>query len=335
MDQTVEASLALSYDLLSSDLQRQFRALAVFPETFDLGGAAAVWGTERDAAHDALGTLVKYSLLEWGEARKRYSLHDLVRDFAASKLSDNEKIRAKRRHAEHYLAVASAADNLYLKGGEATLQGLRFFDTEWGNIRAGQAWAAALAGQDDAAARLASRYADGAVYCLDLRQHPRERILWLEAALAAARRLKDRAAEGAHRGNLGNAYALLGETRRAIEFYEKALGINREAGDRRGEGGTLGNLGIAHKNLGELRRAIEFYEKQVLIVREIGDRRGEGSALGNLGNAYVALGEARRAIEYYENALGIDHEVGDRRGEAQDLGNLGLAYADLGRFEEH
>ena len=36
-------------------------------------------------------------------------------------------------------------------------------------------------------------------------------------------------------GNLGLAYADLGESRKAIENYEQALKIDREIGDRRGE----------------------------------------------------------------------------------------------------
>jgi tetratricopeptide (TPR) repeat protein len=71
-------------------------------------------------------------------------------------------------------------------------------------------------------------------------------------------------------------------------------------GDRRGEGNALGNLGLAYAALGEARRAIEFYEQALVIDREIGDRRGEGADLGNLGSAYFTLGEARRAIEFYE-----------------------------------
>ena len=100
--------------------------------------------------------------------------------------------------------------------------------------------------------------------------------------------------------------------------------IVREIGDRRGEGTALGNLGAAYADLGETRRAIELYEQQLVIVREIGDRRGEGTALGNLGTAYADLGETRRAIELYEQRLVIAREIGDRRGEGTALGNLGL-----------
>jgi hypothetical protein len=52
----------------------------------------------------------------------------------------------------------------------------------------------------------------------------------------AGRRLRDRSAEGVHLGNLGLAYAALGENRRAIQHHEQALVISREIGDRQGEG---------------------------------------------------------------------------------------------------
>ena len=143
-------------------------------------------------------------------------------------------------------------------------------------------------------------------------------------------------------GNLGIAYANLGETRRAIELYEQDLAIAREIGDRHGEASATGNLGLAYADLGETRRAIELYEQHLAIAREIGDRRGEANATGNLGLAYADLGETRRAIELYEQHLAIAREIGDRRGEASTTGNLGIAYADLGEtrraielYEQH
>ncbi len=64
----------------------------------------------------------------------------------------------------------------------------------------------------------------------------------------------------------------------------------------------MGNLGNAYADLGEVRKAIEYHEQALVIDREIGDRRGEGADLGNLGLAYAALGEVRKAIEYFEQA---------------------------------
>jgi tetratricopeptide (TPR) repeat protein len=55
-----------------------------------------------------------------------------------------------------------------------------------------------------------------------------------------------------------------------------------------GEGNALGNLGLAYAALGETRKAIDYYEQRLVIAREIGDRRGEGNALANMGLALRA-----------------------------------------------
>lgn len=138
----IDASLGLSYDLLDAPARERWRALAVFPDSFDVAGVAAVWRMGNDAAQDALGELLKFSLLEWKEDKERYRLHDLSRVFADSRLGDGERAEAALLHAKHYQNVALGAENLFLKGGEAVLQALSRFDSEWINIHAGQAWAA-------------------------------------------------------------------------------------------------------------------------------------------------------------------------------------------------
>jgi tetratricopeptide (TPR) repeat protein len=326
----VEASLSLSYDLFTADLQQRWRTLAVFPDTFDLAAAAAVWALDTDAAHDTLGELVKYSLLDWDDTARRYSLHDLARLFAANRLSADERHTAQARHAAHYLSVLRTADNLYKRGGEALMRGLMLFDMEWTNIQAGQSWAVRHADNDKAATSLCARYPDVGANVLPLRQHPRERINWMDKALTAARQLPDRGIEATHLGNLGSAYTELGEPGPAVELYQQDLAIRREIGDRRGEGIALGGLGNAYYASGEIRRAIDFYEQHLAIARETGDRRGEGAALGNLGGAYYTLGETHRAIEFYEQDIDIAREIGDRHGEGIVLFNMSLALDKLG-----
>src|ERR1041384_6628032 len=319
--QLIDASLSLSYELLSEELRERWRWLAVFPDTFAGDAAAAVWEIEVDQAKYILGELMATSQVEWIETSDRYRLHDLALLFADAKLTAEERAVGQKRFATHYKGVLAASKELYKKGGESLLRGLALFDLEWGNIQTGHAWVAAQADVADAdVARLSMTYPDAGAYVLDLRQHSHERIRWLEIALAAVRHLKDRKGEGATLGNLGNAYANLGEARRAIKFYEQALLVDREIGDRRGESADLGNLGNAYRSLGEVDRAIQFYEQALLIDREIGDQIGRASDLGNLGNAYRSLGEVDRAIQFYEQALLIDREIGDRRGEGDDLG---------------
>ncbi len=327
----VEASLNLSYRQLPAETQRVFRALAVFPADFDAAAAVVVCGDEGNAQ---LGTLFRYSLVEFGQQEGRYRLHDLTRLFAAARLDDpahgGERLPAEERHAAHFCGLVANGKELYEKGNENIAAALGLFDRERANIEAAQAWSARHAATSDAAARLANDYPRAGAYVLELRLHPRQRIGWLLTAVAAARRLKHRGAEGGHLGNLGSAYAALGEPHKAIDFHEQALVICREIGDRRGEGHDLNNLGVVYADLGDARRAIEFFENALVVSREIGDRHGEGSALGNLGLAYVDLREPRKAIEFYDQVLAIHREIGDRGGEGKTLGNLGVAYADLG-----
>jgi tetratricopeptide (TPR) repeat protein len=324
----VEASLALSFVLMPKRLQRLWPMLAVFPADFDRAAAAAVWGCSADEARDAADELVRLSLAGWDGKAKRLRLHDLARVFADSRLDAKARAKAQERHARHYCAVLRQANKLYLEGGENVLRGLAVADREWTNILSGQAWAA---GAPQKGARLASAYPDAGAHVLRLRLHPAEQIRWREAGLAAARRSKDRAAQGRHLGIMGLEYAALSKQKKTIEFYKQALSIHREIGDRRGEGQDLNNLGLAYADLSQPKKAIEYLDQALAIFREIGDRRGEACALGNLGLAYADLGRPKKAIEYHEQALAIDREIGARRGEGANLGNLGLAYADLGQ----
>jgi tetratricopeptide (TPR) repeat protein len=265
----VEASLTLSYELLTPEQQKLWRSLSAFPDTFDAAAAAAVWELDADATQDALGDLLKYSLLDFDPDTSRYSLHDLARLFADSRLTDDERHATHVRHATHYLKVLGECDNLYLKGGDAIKSGLALFDAERRNIEAGQEWACQHSSWDEPAARLCNSYPIAGVYVLNLRQHRRESIAWLESGLSAARQLEDRTSEGLHLGNLGLAYADLGETRRAIELYELRLAIAREIGDRLGEGNALFNTGLALDRLGDHVKAISHAEAALEIYEQI------------------------------------------------------------------
>ncbi|MGH9848776.1 MAG: ATP-binding protein, partial [Blastocatellia bacterium] len=264
----VEAALNVSYEMLEPEQQQWWSALGVFPASFDDAAAGAVWQMPADAARDALAGLMRWSLVEFDEDAVRYRLHDLARLFAAERLED---AAARQRFAQHYCSVLDSCKSLYKEGGESVRRGLELFDREWANIRAGQAWAAAGLESDPVAAELCVEYPNAGIYVLDLRQHPREKIGWLETQFAAARRLKRRDHEGVALGNLGVAWKDLGETRKAIEFYEQAIAIAREIGDRRGEGIALWNLSLSLDELGERAQAIALAEAALAIHEAIED----------------------------------------------------------------
>lgn len=323
---SVEASFNLSYARLSPEAARVFRSLAVFPASFDAAAEDAIC---QDTRHKLLSDLVRRNLVIFDEAERRYRLHDLVRIFANSQLGKEEQTVLLLKYAQHFRSVLAKAESHFIKGHEQVQIGVMLFKREQANIETGMATVTKMVELNLQAAELCVEYPNTAYNLLDLLQHPRERIQWLEAQLAAARRLNRKVDEGYALGNLGIVHTDLGEFRKAIEFYEQRITIAYEIGDQRSLGSAMNNLGLAYSGLGETRKAIEFYKQALIIAREVSHKRNEGNSLGNLGNAFADLGDTKKAIEFYEQGLAIAREIGDRRGESSTLSSLGAAYIEL------
>ena len=98
----VEASISLSYDLLTPEMQSYWCKLAVFPASFNREAATAALNVSPKAASEALSEFISYSLVEWNEVDKTYHLHDLVRLFAEVRLQRAEKQAVHQRVGAHY-----------------------------------------------------------------------------------------------------------------------------------------------------------------------------------------------------------------------------------------
>lgn len=314
----VEASFDLSYQLLTPELQKLWSLLSVFPADFDLAGAAVVWELEQFPTEDALGELVKWSLVDFlpsatGEGG-RYRLHDLARDFADSRLEDAAREPAKLRHAGHYQKLLWVANELFLRGDDSLEIGLMLFDSNLMSINAGQKWASESKFKSSQIAEICSNFA-WTDPILNLRLHMLTYIEWLNEALVAVRDTTKKDAEDAHLGNLGLAYFHLGDTHKAIEYYDGALKISREIGDMRGEANHLGSLGNAYFSLGDPHKVIGYYDEALKISREIGDRRGEGIHLFNISIYYRSLGQREKAIRLAKSALEIFEQIDSPQAE--------------------
>lgn len=285
-EESVAAVLGLSVGRLEREdpaLARRWRELAVFPAPFDRAAAAAVWNAAEGEARASLSALHAQSLVDHDQASATYSLHDLLRECALQPGADGapppaQDLALRLRHARHYLALGAAAEDLFEQGGEQVVEGLRRFDGAWPHLEAAWAW---LSAQGDGASARWLRKLPGAMpHVLDLRLPPRQRLPILESALAAARRLGDRAAEGTHLGYLGLAYARLGEVRRAVELYEQQLAIARELGARRVEGVALGNLGLPTRAWGRCAARWSSTSRRWRSIARLATGRGRPSRAG-------------------------------------------------------
>ena len=86
---------------------------------------------------------------------------------------------------------------------------------------------------------------------------------------------------------------------------KKSLKIAIEIGDRAGEGRAYGYLGNAYFLLSDFRKAIEYHEKELKIAIEIGDRANEGVSFHNIGNVYSELGQLDIAVDNFVSAVGV------------------------------
>ena len=141
VDLDVEASFNLSYRRLKPEERRVFRLLPIFRADFD---ATAEDYLCKDKGHKILSKLVRWSLVDFQERKKRYLLHDLTRIFAYKRLLEEDGMAvhdmAQQRHFTRYLNILSQANDLYRRGGDKIILGLNILDGEWANIQAGQTW---------------------------------------------------------------------------------------------------------------------------------------------------------------------------------------------------
>jgi len=126
----VDAAFQVSYELLSEELRLRWRLLAVFPDSFDIWAATAIWGKisyspdpkgsiSLQAASQAetqsnLQALVNASLVEWNKNTRRLRLHSLVRQFCDSKLSEQERVESHYSLSAHFCDVLREAEQFYL-----------------------------------------------------------------------------------------------------------------------------------------------------------------------------------------------------------------------------
>jgi predicted ATPase len=126
--QTLRATIEWSYDLLSDEEQRLFRALSVFSGGCTLEAARDV----ADADLDTLQSLVEKSLVRF--SNERYWMLETIREFAREQLEAAEATDEHAcRHAHNFLARLEASNPEFLGPRHGEL--LAWFAAEEDNLR--------------------------------------------------------------------------------------------------------------------------------------------------------------------------------------------------------
>lgn len=153
----------------------------------------------------------------------------------------------------------------------------------------------------------------------------------LEAAVALARTLKDRRAEGVALGSVAIAHQRAGRVQKARSVYEEALAAAEDARDAHTTAVTRLNLAIVVQSDGDLGLALEHLEAAVDMGQRSGAQVAVQQALLNLANLDLYLGRYVRASASLESLaqqrgglsssaqaqlLGLRAELATRTGDA-------------------
>ena len=317
--QTLEATVAWSYDLLETEERRIFRACGAFVGGFT---AEAVGHVCEDVASDmevTLAQLAAKSLIRVAEVASetpRFWLLETIRRYAADQLAPHgELAEVRARHAEYYLRLAEdLQSSLRGPGMAAALDRLA---SEYGNFRAVFEWA----GTDgDLATGLQLA---GALYRFWLaRGHITEARNWHEPALS-----RGDAVQPLIRAVALNAAGVLAGMQhdydRAEAFLTQSLELWQALGDTDRQAGAYVNIGSVAWATGRLEDARQLFERAQRLYVSVGDRGGQANALGSRALIAREQGNLEVAARLFREALDVFRAIGDEWGAANSLANLG------------
>ncbi len=266
--QTLEASVEWSFDLLSDAERSVLRRLSVFAGGFTLDGAEAVVvgdDIERSTVLDLLTSLADKSLVLMAEEGRaaRYDLLETVRQYGLDRLADaGEEAATRARHQAFYVDLADRAER-DLRGPRERDRYL-LFDVEYDNLRA--ALRASLEeGDGESGMRLVG--ALGKYWYA--RSHGSEGVSWGDAVFVLGAEVD---ATVRARAMLGRAWPhfAVGGLAALQELAKDAVDLSRAIADRSVLANALALYGNA-LSFRDPRAAGPVLDEAVVVARETGE----------------------------------------------------------------
>jgi predicted ATPase/DNA-binding SARP family transcriptional activator len=331
--QTLGATMAWSYDLLTGDQQALLRRLSVFAGGFTLDAAAAACADgDEDAALGLLTRLVDASLVlaEPLDDTTRYRLLETVRRYGAERLDDaGETHDTRRRHAQYLLRLAEQTWRAIDTAEYGSW--LRVLEVEHDNLRAALGWS--LDEESDLGVLIARAAGD----FWRIHGHLEEGRSWLERALLRVGE-EQSALRGDLLGWLGYILVRQNQFARATEVLEQAVELTAEAGARLSQRRFLHILAFTWRHQGEFDHAREILAPALTIAEEIDDTPGLAWATGSLADMALLQDRLDEAADLYERGWVLVNAAGTPPSLAVaytcSRADLALRQGDLERGEQ-
>ena len=308
--QTLEASVAWSYDLLNESERTLLRRLSVFNGGFTLNAAEAVCSDEIVDSYsvlELLSGLVDKSLVQADDmaADTRYRLLETIRHYTRERLLDSAETDAVRqKHLDWFLAFAERAEpELALQDGPSWMVRL---EREHDNLQAALEWADA-AGQHEVVLRLVS--ALGLFW--EIRGHRQQGIggRWFAKALdfdngpslPRARALWAAGHMGIYGGDVGTT----------IRRTPEALAVAEAVGDQQ----TIARARITINYIRAMlapKEGVTALAEAIELARSGGDQWAVADGLKVMTIAWAARGDYDRGLEAARDLAGVANRLGNK-----------------------
>jgi len=347
--QTMNATVAWSYQLLGSDEQRAFRRFGVLPGRFSIEAAAAVLagaGPDAPGSDDGLvaaAGLIDKSLLQRAETsvpgRPLFQMLETVRAYAALELAaSGERDEALEGMSRYCVQEASLAEMELV--GLAQAEWLNRARSDLESYRAALTWLIERGRSADA-----TDIACGLRFYFLIRGRAAEGLGWYDKVLQL------QALPPADECRLLNGVALMSFTQgrldRSIDALNRSIALAHVAGDMYTAAQAENLRGHIERALGKFDAAREYLSRGLEVFRALDVPWGIGSALNGLAGLALAMGDAAAAEPLLADATSVLRNAGPwflmpvlytrairavRRGDADEA--LALLHENLNRIRD-
>jgi len=347
--QTMNATVAWSYQLLGSNEQRAFRRFGVLPGRFSIEAAGAVLagaspdGPNSDDALVVAASLIDKSLLQRAETsvpgHPLFQMLETVRAYAALELAaSGERDEALEGMARYCVREASLAELELV--GLAQADWLNRVRSDLESYRAALTWLIERGRSADA-----TDIACGLRFYFLIRGRAAEGLGWYDKVLQLP------ALPPGDECRLLNGAALMsytqGQLERSIDALNRSIALATVAGDMYTAAQAENLLGHIERALGKFDAARERLARSLEAFRALGVPWGTGSALNGLAGLALATGDAAGAEPLLAEATSVLQNAGPwflmpvlyvrairavRRGDADE--GLALLHENLNRIRD-
>ena len=302
--QAIRGSIEWSWQLLPEAERTLLHRLSVFAGGWTLESAEAVCsgnGIEAAQVANLMVQLAEKSLVSVNPAsgkERRYTLHEMICQFAAEKMGTGEADHTRTQHLRYFLRFSELAEPAL--HGSQQLAWLARLNDELDNLRLALSWAS----RTDIEAGL---YIIGRLYGdLDLR----EALTWASEFTAKPE---------SHKFPLARTKALLAQADNLWKLQqfdasraaaEESLALSRLCNDREGEFDCLMVIGGIVQLQEGMEPKVRYNEQALALARSLGDTWRQARALSAL--AWDQR-DRERSRRYREEAIALYRQAGDWR----------------------